>query len=86
MTTNCKACFGYGFWIWGHVAPMGRLDAKDGVPTARCPECGASANHSDSDASEVRYKQLKKLYDNNQLKFGEMSNVQEAWKLANAIV
>ena len=31
-------------WAFGLSAPMGPIDAADGLSTLRCPECGASAN------------------------------------------
>ena len=40
---KCQTCFGYGIWF-NLTAPMGRMDASDGMPTVACPECGANAN------------------------------------------
>ena len=41
---TCKTCYGYGLWALGDNSPMGRMDANDGTPTVKCPECGANAN------------------------------------------
>jgi hypothetical protein len=41
---ECKTCYGYGMWSIGLDAPMGPTDAKDGMPTKMCPECGANHN------------------------------------------
>ena len=41
---KCKTCNGYGLWAIGNPAPMGRMDATDGLPTKPCPECGSDAN------------------------------------------
>ena len=38
--TTCKTCVGYGLWLLGDPIPMGRIDASDGYPTKKCPECG----------------------------------------------
>ena len=78
---KCNSCFGYGFWSWTHIAPMGAMDAEDGVPTTKCPECGANPNPRDG--TEARYEQIKKLYDEGKLKFGCMEDIQAAWRLAN---
>jgi len=43
---KCETCFGYGLWAWGIPSPMGTMDAKDGMTTIPCPECGADANPS----------------------------------------
>lgn len=40
---KCKTCMGYGLWRDG-TAPMGPMDATDGMPTMACPECGANHN------------------------------------------
>lgn len=40
---KCKTCYGYGLWTDG-TAPMGPMDASDGMPTIPCPECKADAN------------------------------------------
>jgi len=54
MSENkCKMCFGYGYWAWGRVAPMGSIDAKDGFPTLPCPECGANPNPIRGDHGEI---------------------------------
>ena len=44
MKIICKNCYGYGLWILGDKVPMGAMDAYDGFPTSRCPECGMSFN------------------------------------------
>jgi len=41
---SCSRCFGFGLWAWGDASPMGKIDAGDGTPTIRCPECGANCN------------------------------------------
>ena len=41
---KCKTCYGYGLWAFGDKVPMGPMDAGDGMPTIKCPECGASYN------------------------------------------
>ena len=41
---KCKTCYGYGIWAIGDPVPMGPMDAEDGCPTKKCPECGANAN------------------------------------------
>jgi len=41
---KCKTCFGYGLWFLGEHTPMGGMDASDGMPTIKCPECGMSYN------------------------------------------
>jgi len=41
---KCKTCLGYGMWAFGRYAPMGPMDAHDGIPTKPCPECGANHN------------------------------------------
>ena len=40
---KCSRCLGYGLWF-NDGAPMGPIDASDGMPTKTCPECGANAN------------------------------------------
>jgi hypothetical protein len=45
MPRNCKTCYGCGLWPDG-TAPMGPMDASDGMPTIACPECGANPNPS----------------------------------------
>ena len=42
MSKKCNTCYGYGMWPDG-TAPMGPLDASDGMPTITCTECGANA-------------------------------------------
>ena len=44
MSKKCTKCEGYGLWFDGSNAPMGPSDAEDGIPTIKCPECGANAN------------------------------------------
>ena len=39
--TECKTCRGYGLWRIGDHSPMGEIDAFDGLPSIKCPECGA---------------------------------------------
>ena len=40
---KCGTCWGNGLWPDG-TAPMGPMDASDGMPTIACPECGANPN------------------------------------------
>lgn len=40
---KCGTCWGHGLWADG-TAPMGRMDASDGLPTMPCPECSANPN------------------------------------------
>jgi hypothetical protein len=40
---KCGTCWGNGLWPDG-TAPMGPMDASDGMPTIPCPECGANPN------------------------------------------
>ena len=42
-TKKCEHCYGCGLWP-DSSAPMGPMDASDGMPTIACPECGANAN------------------------------------------
>ena len=49
---KCKTCWGYGFWVIGDACPMGPLDASDGFPTIKCPECGANPNPMEEEKSE----------------------------------
>ena len=37
-------CYGFGLWAIGDATPMGPMDARDGMPTVKCPTCGADAN------------------------------------------
>jgi hypothetical protein len=39
----CKTCWGYGLHMDG-TAPMGPIDAGDGMPTSACPECKRNPN------------------------------------------
>lgn len=41
--SKCSSCYGYGLWPDG-TAPMGPIDASDGMPTIECQECKANAN------------------------------------------
>lgn len=41
---KCSTCNGYGLWSFGDPSPMGEMDANDGTPTIKCPECGANKN------------------------------------------
>jgi rubredoxin len=42
---KCSTCYGYGMWgIGNQNQPMGPMDASDGEPTGKCPECGANKN------------------------------------------
>jgi hypothetical protein len=40
---ECKTCWGYGLHRDG-TAPMGPMDAGDGLPTMACPECKRNPN------------------------------------------
>jgi len=44
---KCKTCYGFGFWAIGSPSPMGPMDASDGMPTKKCPECGAGGRKND---------------------------------------
>ena len=44
MAKKCKTCLGHGLWFDGSGAPVGPMDAEDGIPTIPCPECGANTN------------------------------------------
>jgi len=44
---KCKTCYGFGFWAIGAPNPMGPMDASDGMPTKKCPECGAGGRKND---------------------------------------
>ena len=41
---KCSTCMGHGLWWDDSGAPMGPLDASDGLTTKPCPECGANTN------------------------------------------
>jgi hypothetical protein len=41
---TCTVCLGFGMWAIGDRSPMGPMDAEDGMPTIKCPICGANAN------------------------------------------
>ena len=41
---TCGTCYGLGMWATGDPSPMGPMDAEDGMPTMKCPECGANRN------------------------------------------
>jgi hypothetical protein len=43
VNLECKTCYGYGMWP-DMTAPMGPMDASDGMPTRSCPECGKNPN------------------------------------------
>ena len=43
VKSDCGTCWGNGLWPDG-TAPMGPMDASDGMPTMACPECGANPN------------------------------------------
>jgi len=38
---KCTRCFGFGIWAIGDPCGVGEMDARDGVPIKKCPECGA---------------------------------------------
>jgi len=40
---ECTTCWGYGLHADG-TAPMGPMDAGDGMPTMACPECKTNPN------------------------------------------
>ena len=44
MKSKCSTCLGFGLWFDNSNQPMGPLDVADGMPTKKCPECGANAN------------------------------------------
>ena len=79
---KCKACLGYGFWAWSHIAPMGQMDAEDGVPTIVCPECKANPNPiRTSKLYRERIDEIKELHKKGLLKFGEAKNDDEFMKV-----
>lgn len=41
---KCSTCYGYGLLGIGEPCPIGRMDAEDGMPTKKCPECGAGGD------------------------------------------
>lgn len=41
---TCDTCYGWGLWAMGDPAPMGPMDAEEGMPTLECPECGENPN------------------------------------------
>jgi len=41
---KCTTCRGFGLWAIGCPTPMGPMDCGDGMPTKKCPECGANPN------------------------------------------
>ncbi len=43
---KCKTCVGYGLHALGAATPMGPMDAADGMPTKKCPNCGAGCSKS----------------------------------------
>ena len=47
------------------------MDAQDGVPTIKCPECGASANPR---KNKERYEQIEKLWKEGKLLYGVISD------------
>lgn len=90
---KCKSCYGHGFWAWGDICPVGQIDAEDGVPTIKCPECGADTNPLEPDEeddnviieSKKRYEQIEKLFDDGKLLFGTLSKDNEYYKLREEI-
>ena len=80
MEKKCSACWGYGFWSWGHIAPMGPMDAHDGVPTTKCPECGADPNPINN---KERYKEIEDIYKKGLLTFGKTKDIQKTWNKIN---
>lgn len=40
---SCSTCYGFGLWF-DTDQPMGRIDAREGLPTKPCPECKADKN------------------------------------------
>jgi len=61
---ECEFCYGYGYWAWGNICPMGRMDAGDGMPTLRCPACGANPNPLKSKEAKELESKLEKAYNN----------------------
>lgn len=43
----CETCRGHGLWGFGDPSPMDSMDAANGSPTTKCPECGANDNPID---------------------------------------
>lgn len=52
--SKCKTCLGHGLWSYGDPAPMGPLDAADGMPAKECPECGAGGKTRKKDDFRVK--------------------------------
>ena len=73
--SECKTCLGYGFWVWSHIAPMGRIDAEDGVPTIPCPECKANPNPVKGFKDRIDF--LNRAYKLGILNFGEAKTSEE---------
>jgi hypothetical protein len=59
----CNSCYGYGFWSFGTIQPIGPIDASEGIPTIECPECHANANPSNTPEAKQRYQKIKTLYE-----------------------
>lgn len=61
----CSTCYGFGMWPDG-TAPMGPIDAGDGMPTIACPNCGANKNpkRTKSKVSNI-HKMITKKCSNN---------------------
>jgi hypothetical protein len=59
-SSSCAICWGYGFWADG-TAPMGPMDASDGMPTMACPQCGANPNPAPPPESGRQRKRRERL-------------------------
>lgn len=62
---NCKYCQGYGFWAWGPLTSMGRMDSEE-FPTIPCPFCGSIGAHPLKgkflEKQKERIKEIKRIY------------------------
>ncbi len=56
QNTSCNTCYGYGLWPDG-TAPMGSLDAEEGLGTIACPECGKNPNPTEPWPSDEETEQ-----------------------------
>lgn len=57
MNKECNTCMGYGLWAFGAPAPIGPMDAADGMPAKPCPECGACGVNKTPEDSKREFPQ-----------------------------
>lgn len=61
---KCSTCNGFGLWAIGDPSPMGGMDAADGCPVKKCPECGANGIPKNTWRTlDGRYIPIKELED-----------------------